>query len=134
MSYIGNQYILVNDDTGLFHEFPEIVEGFQFKVLEVDTYNPEGIVCILDVKTGKVLDIRENPESDYWAFFVMDSDTDSDDNESIRRALPFEEVKSEPSQAQRVARIKDVLSNSRSAIHADALQYIIELETELAAK
>lgn len=134
MSYIGNQYILVNDDTGLFHEFPEIVEGFQFKVLEVDTYNPDGIVRILDVNTGKVLDIRENPESDYWAFFLMDSDTDSDDNESIRRALPFEEVQSEPSKAQRVARIKDVLSNSRSAIHADALQYIIELETELAAK
>ncbi|AWD90506.1 inhibitor of host Lon protease [Erwinia phage Cronus] len=134
MSYINNQYILVNDDTGLFHEFPEIVEGFQFKVLEMDEDDPTGIVRILDVNTGAVLDIRKDSGSRYWAFFVMNSDTDSDEEELIRRALPHEEIHCEPNQVQRVAHIKNALINSRSSVHADALVYINELETQLAAK
>lgn len=123
MSYINNQYILVNADNGLFNEFPEIVPGFQFKVLEMDEDVPTGIVRILDVKTGKVLDIRENEYSQYWAFFVMDSNTDSNEEKSIRRVLSHEEIHCELSQVQRVARIKKALTNSRSGVHADALVY-----------
>lgn len=134
MRYINNQYILVNAENGLFNEFPEIVPGFQFKVLEVDKDDSNAIVRILDVKTGAVLDIRENEDSDYWAFFIMDSDTDSDEDESIRRALSHEEIQCLPDQVQRVVRIKNALINSRSGAHAEALAYILELEAKLAAK
>lgn len=125
MISINKLYEVQKEDEELVAQFPQFVKGFQFRVVGMDK---DGVIAVIDIKTGNLISIANNPEAWFFCFYCS---SDVSTAEELAEIDIHDEIPVTNDTLVNGVPVLDLLKGQLDPVSKAAVRYIEELTKEL---